>query len=104
MFAQLGVTISSRLYEGRVWDIKLSQALQDRLRLSQNQRIAFDRPLARDWFRIHTTAAPTKPVASTKSLRQNRRHTHRLPSVSNTPEAHRAVASPRTEVTPDPTL
>lgn len=47
MFAQLGVTISSRLYQGRVWDIKLSQALQDQLRLNQNQRVTFDRPLAR---------------------------------------------------------
>ena len=47
MFAQLDVTISQRLYGGRVWDIKLSEALQEQLNMNQNQRVAFDRGLAR---------------------------------------------------------
>lgn len=47
MFAQLGVTVSQRLYAGRVWEIKLSEALQTQLGLKQNQRVAFERPLAR---------------------------------------------------------
>jgi hypothetical protein len=47
MFMQLGVTISHRLYGERVWEIKLSEDLQTRLSLNQNQRVAFDRTLAR---------------------------------------------------------
>ena len=47
MFKALDVTISQRLYSGKVWDIKLSESLQQQLRLNQNQRVAFDRTLAR---------------------------------------------------------
>lgn len=47
MFTQLGVTISQRLYGGRVWEIKLTEALQTQLGLNQNQRVTFDRHLAR---------------------------------------------------------
>lgn len=47
MFAQLGVAISQRLYDGRVWEIKLSETLQEQLNMNQNQRVAFDRSLAR---------------------------------------------------------
>ncbi|MDL2345377.1 SNF2-related protein [Deinococcus sp. MIMF12] len=47
MFTQLGVTISHRLYGERVWEIKLPDDLQDLLGLKQNQRVAFDRTLAR---------------------------------------------------------
>lgn len=47
MFAQLGVAIIHRLYGGRVWEIKLPEDLQIRLSLKQNQRVAFERTLAR---------------------------------------------------------
>ncbi|MPY67718.1 DEAD/DEAH box helicase [Deinococcus sp. SDU3-2] len=47
MFAQLGVAISHRLYGDRVWEIKLPEELQSRLDLKQNQRVAFERTLAR---------------------------------------------------------
>lgn len=47
MFAQLGVTISHRLYGERVWEIRLPEDLQGHLGLKQNQRVAFDRALAR---------------------------------------------------------
>lgn len=39
--------MGSRLYGGRVWEIRLSEDLQQQLGLNQNQRIAFDRTLAR---------------------------------------------------------
>ncbi|SEJ72505.1 Helicase conserved C-terminal domain-containing protein [Deinococcus reticulitermitis] len=47
MFAHLGVTVSQKLYGGRVWEIKLTEPLQQQLGLKQNQRVAFDRSVSR---------------------------------------------------------
>lgn len=47
MFAQLGVAVVQKLYGGRLWEIRLSAALQAELGLNQNQRVTLDRALSR---------------------------------------------------------